>query len=166
MRRKNLIVAIATFLYGQAILYSGDRLMTHPNQNFSPTRPLSTKQMLILTLYGVTLWFLAAMLVRTIGPMGALDGFGQILTYAFVIPGTVPAIMIGRVLAKLSRDQTAISLIVITATALLLDGIAHAWFPGLYGTDPALIVKGAAMIFWGAGVGLVLGVIMNGSARS
>lgn len=130
--------------------------------NTSNLSSLTAKQIIILALYGAFLWFLAAILVRNIGPMGALDGFAQILTYALVIPGTVPAILAGRVLAKLSPDQTAISLIVITATALLLDGIAHAWFPSLYGTDPVLIVKGAAAIFWGAGVGLVLGLVMNG----
>lgn len=136
--------------------------MTHSSQ----TQSLTTKQMIILALYGAVLWFLAAMLVRTIGPMGALDGSARIITYALVIPGTIPAIWIGRVMAGLARDQTATALIVITATALLLDGIAHAWFPNLYGSDPALIVKGAAVIFWGAGVGLVLGLIMNGPTRA
>ena len=131
-----------------------------------PTRPLATKQLIILALYGVMLWFLAAILVRTIGPMGALDGSARIITYALVIPGTVPAIWIGRALAGLTRDQTATALMVITATALLLDGIAHAWFPSLYGSDPVLLVRGAAVIFWGAGVGLVLGLIMNGPARA
>jgi hypothetical protein len=135
--------------------------MTYP----SATQSLSTKQMIILAIYGAVLWFLAAMLVRNIGPMGALDGSARIITYALVIPGTVPAIWIGRVLAKLNRDQTAISLIVITATALLLDGIAHAWFPSLYGSDPVQIVKGAAVIFWGAGLGLVLGLLMNEPTR-
>jgi hypothetical protein len=136
--------------------------MTHSSQ----TQSLTTKQMIILALYGAVLWFLAAMLVRTIGPMGALDGSARIITYALVIPGTIPAIWIGRAMAGLARDQTATALIVITATALLLDGIAHAWFPNLYGSDPALIVKGAALIFWGAGVGLVLGLIMNGPTRA
>lgn len=131
-----------------------------------PTRPLATKQLIILALYGVMLWFLAAILVRTIGPMGALDGSARIITYALVIPGTVPAIWIGRALAGLTRDQTATALMVITATALLLDGIAHAWFPSLYGSDPVLRVRGAAIIFWGAGVGLVLGLIMNGPTRA
>jgi hypothetical protein len=139
--------------------------MANFTQNLSTNQPLTTKQVIILAVYGAVLWFLAAMLVRTIGPMGALDGFGRMITYALVIPGTVPAILIGRALAKLSRDQTAMSLIVITATALLLDGIAHAWFPSLYGSDPTLIVKGTAVIFWGAGVGLVLGLIMNGPVR-
>jgi hypothetical protein len=130
------------------------------------TQPLSTQQIIILALYGALLWFIAAILVRTIGPMGALDGSTRVITYALVIPGTVPAIWIGRMLAKLRRDQTAFSILVITASALLLDGIAHAWFPDIYGTDPVLRVKGAAVIFWGAGVGLVLGLIMNGAARN
>jgi hypothetical protein len=140
--------------------------MTNFSQTLSTQRPLTAKQFIILALYGAALWFVAAMLVRTIGPMGALDGFGRVITYTLVVPGTVPAIWIGRALAKLERDQTAIALIVITATALLLDGIAHAWFPSLYGSDPALIVKGAAAVFWGAGVGLVLGLIMNSPARA
>jgi hypothetical protein len=123
--------------------------------------PLTQRQIIILALYGAALWFIAAMLVRTIGPMGALDGHALLITYALVIPGTVPAIWIGRMLAKLSRDQVAIGIMVVTTAALLLDGVAHGWFPSIYGDDPVLIVKGAAAIFWGAGVGLVLGMIMN-----
>jgi hypothetical protein len=140
--------------------------MTNFNQNLSTQHPLTAKQIIVLTVYGAILWFIAAMLVRTIGPMGALDGFGRIITYALVIPGTVPAICIGRILAKLSRDQIAIGIMVVTTTALLLDGIAHGWFPSIYGSDPVFIVKGAAAIFWGAGVGLVLGMIMNRPARA
>ncbi len=139
--------------------------MTIGTSNLSSARPLTGRQIVILAFYGALLWFLAAILVRMIGPMGALDGYAQVITYALVVPGTVPAILVGRALAKLSRDQTAISLLVITATALLLDGVAHAWFPSLYGSDPALIVKGAAAIFWGAGIGLVLGFVMNRPAR-
>lgn len=126
--------------------------------------PLTTAQIAILAIYGVVLWFLAAMLVRIIGPMGALDGGWGALTYALVIPGTVPAILAARPLAKLRRDQTLTGIAVVTTTALLLDGVGHAWFPALYGSDPALIVKGAAAIFWGAGVGLVLAFIMNKGA--
>ena len=130
------------------------RASTSP-QNLTPL------QIAILAGYGTVLWFAAAMLVRNIGPMGAFDGAWGILTYALVIPGTVPAILAARPLAKLSGVQTVAGIAVVTATALLLDGVAHAWFPQIYGTDPALIVKGAAAIFWGAGVGLVLAFIMN-----
>jgi hypothetical protein len=126
---------------------------------------LTTKQITILVLYGVILWFAAANLVRIIGPMGAFDGATAFISFALVIPGTVPAIYGARWIAKLQTDQTATAIMIVTAAALLLDGIAHAWFPKLYGTDPALIIKGAAAIFWGAGVGLVLGLAMNRSSR-
>ncbi|MFM9852688.1 MAG: hypothetical protein ACKVOJ_07795, partial [Sphingomonadaceae bacterium] len=57
--------------------------------------------------------------------------------------------------------QLAVGVLIVTATALFCDGIAHAWFPQLYGSDPALIILGASAIFWGAGVGLVLGLVMD-----
>jgi hypothetical protein len=132
-----------------------------PAVTTSNAQQLTAIQIVILAIYGAVLWFAAAMLVRAIGPMGALDGGWRFLSYALVIPGTVPAIIIARPIAKLRADQTIAGISVVTATALLLDGIAHAWFPAIYGTDPALIVKGAAAIFWGAGVGLVLALTMN-----
>jgi hypothetical protein len=132
-----------------------------PAVTTSNAQQLTAIQIVILAIYGAMLWFAAAMLVRAIGPMGALDGGWRLLSYALVIPGTVPAIIIARPIAKLRADQTIAGISVVTATALLLDGIAHAWFPAIYGTDPALIVKGAAAIFWGAGVGLVLALTMN-----
>jgi hypothetical protein len=122
---------------------------------------LTPGQIAVLALYGTTAWFAAAMLVRTLGPMEILDGAWGLLTYLLVIPGSVPAILIARSVARLRRDQTLVGIAVVTATALLLDGIAHAWFPELYGTDPALVVKGAAAIFWGAGAALILAIIMN-----
>lgn len=122
---------------------------------------LTGSQSAILAIYGVILWFLAAMLVHTLAPMGALSGVWQVVTYGLVIPGTVPAIWIARVIAKLAHDQTAMGILIVTAAALLLDGIAFAWFPTLYGPNPAHWLAGAAVILWGAGVGLVLGLVMS-----
>lgn len=122
---------------------------------------LNSRQAIILAVYGVVLWFLAAMLVRMLSPIGALSGVWQVVTYVLVVPGTVPAIFGARVIAKLARGQTAMGITVVTAAALLLDGVAFAWFPVLYGPDPAQWLAGAAVILWGAGVGLVLGILMN-----
>jgi hypothetical protein len=130
-------------------------------QTASNLARLTPTQIVTLAIYGTVLWFAAAMLVRTLGPVGAFDGGWGLLTYVLVIPGTIPFILIARPIARLRHNQTATGIVIVTATALLLDGIAHAWFPAIYGTNPALIVKGAAAIFWGAGVGLVLSLIMN-----
>ena len=122
---------------------------------------LSLRQICILAGFGILLWFGAAMLVRLIAPFGALDGAARLLTYALVVPGTIPAVLVARSLARLHRQQTALGITIVTAPALLLDGIAFAWFPTLYGPDPALHLAGAAVILWGAGVGLVLGLLMS-----
>lgn len=123
--------------------------------------PLSRNQTCILLAFGVLLWFGAAMLVRLLVPMGALDGAARLVTYALVVPGTIPAVLVAQRLARLDRQQTAKGITIVTATALLLDGVAFAWFPSLYGPDPALHLAGAAVILWGAGVGLVLGLMMS-----
>lgn len=125
---------------------------------------LSHRQALVLALYGAALWFLAAMLVRTITPMGAFEGNTLLISYALVIPGTVPAIWIAGKIATLAQGQMPIAILIVTATALLLDGLAFGLFPALYGSDPELVIKGAAAILWGAGVGLVLGYLMDRSA--
>lgn len=122
---------------------------------------LSRKQMSVLLVYGAVLWFLAAVLVRTITPMGAMDGFAVFTTFALIVPGTLPAIWLARRIAQLTPGQLPGAILVVTATALLLDGLAFAIVPSLYGNDPQLIIKSAAAIFWGAGVGLMLSQLLE-----
>ncbi len=125
---------------------------------------LLRRQVFILAFYGAVLWFLAAVLVRTIMPMGAMNGPAVFATYALVVPGTVPAIWLARRIARLTPGQLPGAILIVTATALLLDGLAFALSPSLYGTDPTLVIKGAAVIFWGAGVGLALSHAMDRDA--
>ncbi|WP_309645949.1 hypothetical protein [Phenylobacterium sp.] len=88
-----------------------------------------------LVVLGAVLWFLAAVLLRFVGPMGAFDGVGLIALYVLTVPGTFPLILLAQRLAKLGRDQIAIGVTVATATAALLDGLALSQFPTLYGAD-------------------------------
>lgn len=115
--------------------------------------------MLILT--GAALWLFAAVILRVVGPMGALEGSARAITYALVVPGTLPFVWMTRTLAKLRHDQVALGVAVVTATALLIDGVVVAWFPVVYGGSPPQVTNSAAAILWGAGVGLVLAFIFN-----
>ena len=124
---------------------------------------LRPSQIGVLAAYGVALWFGAALMMRVIGPLGAFHGPGTVLLYALVIPATVPFVLLARKVAGLARDQTALGIAIVTGVAALLDGAALAWFRPLYGVDP---LGAAAAILWGAGVGLVLGVILNGPERA
>jgi hypothetical protein len=122
---------------------------------------LSNQQTVLLIIIGAVLWFLAAIILRLIAPMGALEGSARLITYALVIPGTLPFVILTRMAAKLRSDQLFTGVAVVTMTALLIDGIVIAWFPAVYGGALPQVTNCAAAILWGAGVGLVLAFILN-----
>jgi hypothetical protein len=122
---------------------------------------LTTGQTVALMVIGAALWFLAAIILGIIAPMGALEGSARAITYLLVIPGTLPFVILTRMLVQLRPDQLFTGNAVVTATALLIDGIVVAWFPSVYGGALPQVTNSAAAILWGAGVGLVLAFILN-----
>ncbi len=128
------------------------------------TALLSRGQTLLMIVIGIILWFGAALLLRYLGPMGIYQPPAIAWVYALVIPGTFPFILLVRLAGRLAGPQIITGVTIVTATALLLDGLAVAFFPSLYGATPALVAGAGGAILWGAGVGLVLGVWM-GSRR-
>jgi hypothetical protein len=134
---------------------------------FSPATiaPLTATQIAITATLGAILWLLAALLCNALGARGVFDGSARLLLYALVVPGTLPFVLLIRRVAGLAPAQTGLGMAVGTAAATLLDGVALAWFPGLYGATPALVAASGAVILWGAGVGLVLGLAASRNAR-
>jgi hypothetical protein len=126
--------------------------------------PLTARQTVILSALGASLFLLAALMLRALADHGIYVGWGRVLLYALVIPGTAPFIFLLKQAAGLAKSQVAVGTAVATAAAILLDGIALAWFPGLYGTNVEHIAGAGAAILWGGGVGLVLGFLMNRAA--
>lgn len=118
------------------------------------TRAQST----ILIGWGIVLWFGAAVLTQLVGRIGAYEGLGPAILYALIIPGTVPFVYLTRTLARLRPSQTAVAMAIVTATALLFDGVAFAGLRALYWHEAT---SAAASIFWGAGVAIALGIAMN-----
>ena len=121
----------------------------------------SGRQLAITILMGVVLWFVAAMMLKYLEPMGVLDGNARLLTYALIIPGTVPFVFLIKMAAGLGRHQLALGLSLATGTALLCDGVATAWFPELYGPDNDSVLRSAAAILWGGGAAIMLGFLFN-----
>ncbi len=118
-------------------------------------------QLAVLMATGAALWFGAALLLHRLAAAGWLEGGARALVYALVVPGTIPFLMMTRVVARLRADQMASGVALVTATALLLDGAAVAWFPQLYGTTDARVLAASAAVLWGAGVAIMLGFAMN-----
>ncbi len=122
---------------------------------------LTSGQSILLMGIGAALWFLAAIILRIVAPMGALEGSARAITYALIVPGTLPFVWLTQVLAKLRHDQITIGVAFVAATALLIDGVVVAWFPVIYGGTLPQVANCAAAILCGAGVGIVLALIMN-----
>lgn len=127
----------------------------------SDTTTLTPRQTGILIAFGVTGWFAAALLIRFLEPFNVFDGMARVWTYLLIIPGSVPLVWIGRAIAGLAKAQLGVASAIFTTTALLLDGLAVAWIPWLYGTATDHVLAGAAAILWGAGVAITLGFVMG-----
>ena len=122
---------------------------------------LRPEQTVALVVLGAALWFLAALILRVIAPMGALEGTMRAITYALVIPGTWPFVLLVRLLVRLRPDQLVTGVGVATMTALIIDGIVIAYLPAIYGGSLPQVTNCAAIILWGAGVGMLLAFIFN-----
>ena len=120
---------------------------------------LTTRQIAILAGLGAVLWLAAALLLRALAPFGIYEGSGRIVLYAAVVPGTWPFVLVLIRAAGLRRAQALSGVAVALAVATLLDGLALAWAPWLYGTGVEQVAGAGAAILWGAGVFLVLGAV-------
>ena len=133
--------------------------MGHPSDISDAT--LTYRQSVILALLGAVLWFLAAVLLRYLGPLGIYEGTARFVLYVAIVPGTVPFVFLLQWASGIARRQVAIGASLATASALLLDGIAVAWFPDLYGAEMPLVLGASAAILWGAGVGIFIGFVVS-----
>ena len=120
---------------------------------------LSPVQLLILAAFSTVVWFLAAMFIRFVGPMGIFGGYKVIVLYALTIPATIPLNARSRKLVRAPKSQMVTVIAVTTAVATMLDGLAMSQFPALYGSDPAITGAGAAWLLWAIGVASVLSLV-------
>ncbi len=116
---------------------------------------LASRQASALIMIGIALWFVAAMLLRQIAPLGVFDGWARAMLYALVVPGTWPFVRLTQRLARLGKAQIVPGFALVIAAALIADSIVFAWFPWIYGAAE-FHRDCAAAVFWGAGVGLLL----------
>ena len=122
---------------------------------------LHSSQLIRLIALGATLWLVAALLLRFLAPLDIYSGTGRYILYFLIIPGTFPFVLLVRYLAGLARNQIGIGMAVVTAAAILLDGVALGWFPQLYGEGIENAANAGAAILWGGGVAITLGMLIN-----
>jgi hypothetical protein len=122
---------------------------------------LNARQMSVLLGIGTALWLGAALLLNALAAAGMLAGGARLIVYALVVPGTLPFVLMTRWLAGLAAGQLFAGVAVVTMTALLIDGVAVAFAPWIYGETETQVLAASAAVLWGAGVGLVLAALLN-----
>lgn len=128
-----------------------------PNQsNFASSSP-STLRVPWLIALGVAFWFLAAMMVRFIGPFVFIEGsVTLVLTFVFSIPIAWTFFWLANILSGARGADVLPAVNILTFVALCLDGVALTWFRGLYGPTYAY---GGPWIMWGAGLILMVALL-------
>jgi hypothetical protein len=126
---------------------------------------LKPAQIVILAAFSTVVWFLAAMFIRFIGPMGIFHGYKGVALYVLTIPATAPLNARCRKLIRAPKGQMVTIIAVTSAVATMLDGIAMSLFPSLYGSDPAITGAGAAWLLWAIGVAGALSLVTAARAN-
>ncbi len=63
-------------------------------------------------------------------------------------------------IGKLSPLKTLVAIVILNFTATLLDGVAIAWFPSIYGLPAPAHLLAAGWLLWFVGVSLYLSLMM------
>ena len=133
--------------------------MTEPSTR-APHRRFSLAALIIM---GAVYWFVAALVVRWTAVEWVGSTAATLVVFALIVVVTPAALWLGMRIARAKRAQAGYAATVMTMVALFLDGIALTWFPSLYGTDPKVLLGGAASIMFGAGAALLIGMIAEKS---
>lgn len=98
---------------------------------------------------GAAFWFAAANAVRIGSSLGIFGQITSIVSFVVAIPISWLAVRLIIKVVDLKIEQIVPGISLGLAVATFCDGIAITWMSGLYGTEPAQIMLGAAWILWG-----------------
>jgi hypothetical protein len=125
--------------------------MTHTLKSTQEQTSTPALRLPLCIILGIIFWFAAAMIIRFLGPSFFVPGNIVLPLVAFIV--TVPIAWVffwlGITLAGAKGAAIMPTMVVMSFTAMLLDGIALTFFPTLYGPTYAI---GGAWILWGLGL--------------
>lgn len=114
----------------------------------TPSRP--AVRLPVFVALGVVLWFVAALMFRLVGPTLLSPGNPALpLVFALSIPVAWAFLWVGTTAIGVRGAAVLPAVVVLSFTAMFLDGLALTFFPALYGLPPASLLIVAALLLWG-----------------
>ncbi|CAF3004199.1 unnamed protein product [Rotaria sp. Silwood2] len=132
---------------------------------------LSTAKACGLAAYGCVLWGAAALTVRHAGPACYNTDLGKTLMMVAAVPGSYILVRSVDKLFPLSSKERLAAVTLVTASALIMDGLAVTGFPSIYENESlkaknvdlarSIARDGTGWVFFGAGVGLAIALVIS-----
>jgi hypothetical protein len=116
---------------------------------------VSRVHLLLALPLGVVFWLLGVLMIRYGTVWGFTEGPGRLMLFALLGPATWLAIRRVRRMLRLQAAELAPMVAAITAVAVFCDVLALSFAPMLYAAEPAAVLSGAILIFWGIFCALV-----------
>lgn len=123
---------------------------------------MKNSKVILCILLGVVFWLNGVMSVKLLGNYVFTESSHyKLIMFALLFPAIYLFILICQKLAKLQKSEILKAVVIMTITASFCDGAALNWFRQIYAETYEVSHYGAAWIFSGAAVGLLLGYFMN-----
>ncbi len=119
---------------------------------------LTMAQTVRLVVLSLALWIAATLYIRFL-PNALTDPLQGNLSFVTTLPAAWLSVWLIEICGKLAAEQLMPGVAVVGAVAMMIDGAALHWLPGLYGSDDLTVRSGAAWLLWGYGVSLAIALI-------
>jgi Family of unknown function (DUF5367) len=107
---------------------------------------------------GAGFWLTFLLLIRFWGEYLFIDRNPWLLClFILSIPLAWVLIKVSMTICKVEGEQVLTATVLMSLTAMLLDGIALTWFQNWYGLEPTKLLLVAAWLLWGVGICLAMG---------
>ncbi len=118
---------------------------------------LSVKKTSLAVILGIAFWLNGAIVINQMGDYILTDNNNlRSVGLLIAIPVTVITVIIAKYLLGLPYSKMVKPIVLMTLTATFCDTIALTWFQSLYSNSTDIAFHGAALILWGAGLGLLI----------
>ena len=128
----------------------------------TPTLSRNALRVPLLIALGAIFWLLAALVIRFLGSSVFAPGSAVLfIVFALAIPIAWGFVWLGTTIAGARGAAVVPAVSIMSATAMLLDGVALTWFPSLYGMPSTSLVIVGACLLWGVGWILAIAHLWN-----
>lgn len=116
----------------------------------------------LIVFLGLVFWLTGALIVRYLGDaVFRPRGGGALLMFALAVPIMASTLVATRYITGLPYGALLRPVVIITFTAILVDGQVLTWAPWFYHAEAEVALRGAGWIFWAGGLGLLFAYVLE-----